>query len=868
MAKLYPPILEGTIPAFTGATLVVPFSMNKAVGANEVGSMVIKIKRINNNDIIMTRKADYFDVYNSYQATFILTQEEQELFNIGQFYRVQLAYEDNSQPSTIGYFSTVGVIKYTGKPEIGIKSLDALNSNLHTYDYIGYYKQEADPTEKLYSTRFQVFDKDEKIVEDSGELIHNSSEDVSNESLESFSFYQDFEENQLYHLVMTMTSVNGLTLKSPRYRLVQRDNTDGNFDELDKIRIEAIPNFEEGYCKVQLKPTSFSFLSTTGVFVLFRSENKKPYVWEKISQFSARMEPIDQIYKIDTTVHQGKTYIYSLQQKNNQNIYSRRIFSKPVLIDFEDMFLMDGERSLKIRFNPKVSSLKDTISESRVNTIGSQFPFITRNAHVYYKEFSISGLISHLMDDNKRFMSWKELGLEQYITNLTTENIYGERHFKLEVLKWLNNGQPKVFKSPVEGNYIVRLMNVSLSPNDTVGRMLHSFNCSAVEVAPFDYKHLLEYKFINLEATMSNVAKFSSIPFWTETTNADGTITKSYKTGELLKGQELYSFEVNGLTAGDYFEVNGEKIVVGATGAYQAKITSPIYSFKLPNNARYGTGVLTGEFKGLLETDLDKIYKIRMVENPAKQFIGNSYWRDQNDPPVFINIIDSLSDTKTKIVSIPRIRFYKRGIHKIYVAHDGNKGSFTTNSRFYSVGHSLDDRYLVTLSDLEKLSLYEIHYSSVNCTITNENGVTVYHYNGKSFLPYSEEYYDPLQGIIEDSYDIFDINVNNKYINLKETEEMEIKYINYNYLAIGDGVIAELAVVQQVIDYAYEFEDETIKEARKDYDDLYKKYTEHVISPNYNATTLERELKQLKQAYKVLVDLLTQIILQNHVKEG
>jgi hypothetical protein len=32
-------------------------------------------------------------------------------------------------------------------------------------------------------------------------------------------------------------------------------------------------------------------------------------------------------------------------------------------------------------------------------------------------------------------------------------------------MNWLNNGKPKLFRSPSEGNYIVRLMSVSLTPN-------------------------------------------------------------------------------------------------------------------------------------------------------------------------------------------------------------------------------------------------------------------------------------------------------------------------------------------------------------------------------------------------------------------
>jgi len=36
----------------------------------------------------------------------------------------------------------------------------------------------------------------------------------------------------------------------------------------------------------------------------------------------------------------------------------------------------------------------------------------------------------------------------------------------MAALDWLNDGKPKLFRSPAEGNYLVRLMNASLTPND------------------------------------------------------------------------------------------------------------------------------------------------------------------------------------------------------------------------------------------------------------------------------------------------------------------------------------------------------------------------------------------------------------------
>jgi hypothetical protein len=124
-----------------------------------------------------------------------------------------------------------------------------------------------------------------------------------------------------------------------------------------------------------------------------------------------------------------------------------------------------------------------------MDTIGSKHPFIFRNGNVNYKEFPISGLISLVSDPNERFMKGIQTGnLTALRTDtpaaeapdkvegmLTADNIQREREFKLKVLDWLNNGKPKLFKSPAEGNYIVRLMNTSLTPNDTLGRMLHTF---------------------------------------------------------------------------------------------------------------------------------------------------------------------------------------------------------------------------------------------------------------------------------------------------------------------------------------------------------------------------------------------------------
>jgi hypothetical protein len=74
-----------------------------------------------------------------------------------------------------------------------------------------------------------------------------------------------------------------------------------------------------------------------------------------------------------------------------------------------------------------------------LETIGGQYPFIFRNGNVKYKEFSIGGLISYLMDEKEAFLTTEEKKnfnpgnqsdkehLKLYTTNLTEDNIYLEK---------------------------------------------------------------------------------------------------------------------------------------------------------------------------------------------------------------------------------------------------------------------------------------------------------------------------------------------------------------------------------------------------------------------------------------------------------
>ena len=523
--------------------------------------------------------------------------------------------------------------------------------------------------------------------------------------------------------------------------------------------------YQESKKKLYIKTDHFA----RGNFLISRSSKDSNYQeWNPIATVKVEGYQKEFYNKNDYTVEQGKFYRYALQQYNQYGVLSKRQEAeyigtnnkKEMFIDFEDCFLYDGEKQLKIRYNPKISSFKTNIIESKIDTIGGKFPFFFRNGNVCYKEFPISGLISYKMDDNQLFMSRKDLGFDPkhkfmqrtfstigkkeildrikenrirannvlnqlkekgfsiqnqkvitaeqralynvyinigtQIDNLkemlnnwetTTENLNNqvesdqylsglnysaEREFKLEVLDWLNNGKPKLFRSPGEGNYIVRLMNVSLSPEDAVGRMLHNFSTTAYEIADCNYNNLtnlnivkvdeLDYKFL-----LWKTIRFSE-PKGTRK-NSDGTIyyrdrtSQSYPLyfGEVkynydeLLDRETFNVQFQDMIPGTMIQIDGQEIVIGNTGAYYIASEKGINSILVPPNSTY-QGCVTFNYYGITTGRFDLEVNEYLSQVGARQFIGNGE-----------DIIQKIENPISKIEDFGYLQFVQRDIVNVSV---------------------------------------------------------------------------------------------------------------------------------------------------------------------------------------------------------
>lgn len=681
--KLYPPQIAGSLPAFCktydilkdlslGAKITIPFIMNAGVGEAEVKGFALRLKTASSNIYIcpVLYSTDWDKEKST--VTFELPEEYANLVNEGQFYKVQLAYytyktELVINPTTgkyeetvlditnydnfiIGYYSTVGIIKCISKPKISIEGYTYESVNLFNGTFLGVYDQSESPdkTEKVYSYRFDFYDMDDNIVQTSGELIHN----INNDSDATYStdryVCNDFiQPTEVYKLVYTVTTMNGYVGSSPRYKVTANARlAPGRYME-----VVVNPVVEDGCidvsCKGELGLTPEGKMDEAlyyGEYVLTRASEEDGFVeWERIQEFRLANQKPSTFHFYDFSVKQGTKYIYAIQQFNMSKLHSTKILSPQVSVDFEDMFLFDGERSLRIRFNPKMNSFKTTHLEKKVETIGSKYPFVFRNGAVGYKEFPVEGLISYNMDENQRFFNREELynfyrmneetrekALNaKYIayqrkTDLTEDNILLERKFKMAVLDWLNNGEPKLFKSATEGNFIVRLINISLTPEETLGRMLHSFKSTAIEIADCTLENLNKYGF-----TVGG-AIGSFVPLWRtyDFNNLDDSLDGRGK--ELKFDQEVTSFKIEGVLPRTkvyiYYADSQipEEVIIGATGAYAfsgstRRVTKLLFVFENNLNIQ---GHIECEYMGRRYSNFDAITDIKLQTIISNQVIG------------------------------------------------------------------------------------------------------------------------------------------------------------------------------------------------------------------------------------------------------
>lgn len=817
--KLSPPQISGILPAFTiggeqSSTISIPFILNYSVGAKDFDRIAIIIKTVSTGIEKLrttTTNFQFDDVKRCYIAYFPCFEDAQ----IGQYYKVQIACQLGEDDNGVGYYSSVGVIKCTSQPKVFIK--DRENTKSNTYEYVGVYSQEdGDPTEKVSNYKFDLYDNSNNLISTSGILLHNSSNDEIASSIDTWTIRQALKPNLSYFIQYTVYTNNGLKCSSTKYEVMEVQFE----DPVIHADLSAKNIFDNGCINVSLigkKDNSY----ISGRFILLRASSEDNYdSWYELTRFQLNRWDSNTTLLIckDYTVQQGVEYLYAIQAYNSAGTYSNRLqnIEEKVFCDFEDAFLYDDQHQLKIRFNPKVNNFKSTILESKIDTLGGRYPFIFRNGNVKYKEFAISGLLSCLSEsvDDNNSQGWQ----------LIADNYKKERDFKLATLEWLNNGKPKLFKSGAEGNYIVRLMNVSLMPNDTLGRMLHTFNCSAYEIADYNFENLQAFGFTTPAYTETRTLKFDQWHY-------------NQQESEIIDLNKACMCEIinegnTSLKIDTYFTDN----------THISFIVEPYRTYKFDEEILKNNLILKLNIQGeglatinwaYYDTILDSfsyIYKITSTDKVI-QLIGTTG----------INFIEQMEDIRTRTGAFHYIKLSPRDSKKIYKREDGN--------------------YYFNHSDINPASFLKNYIY----LIVNEDETITHYVDGRYGV-------ENIKSIDDLSYQV-KINgssiINMDLLNTPLTSTSFKALTNITSLTelfLGDGVIADIVYQENILLYTVEAKespycDMTISPLKTQWEEKQKIYQDELISN----PPAEKEKEEMNNAYNNYIVALTNSL--NKLKE-
>lgn len=523
---LYPPVVDTYMPAFiagcTDTQCNIYFSLSKYNSSDDIKSIWVSVNNQFTNETVLanplglkvfrgglvadeTREGD--DKY-----CISLTKEDlkDKEWALNQLYKVQIRFcsADPGDSPTMAWitqnseffseWSTVCLIQGIARPELTLRNFSDAEVGIETIfstlnnKIVGRVKFEDE--EELESYHFSIFNADntEKPVYESG-IVYT---EPYNPNEINYDLDYVFTDGEKYKLNFTYTT-KSLYEKTHEYTFLVIETGGERFD----AKIYAEQDEENGCIKINVISDKERFF---GNLTIRRASSDTNFsIWEDVHTTSITSEDFLNFHWADYTVESGVWYKYGVQKRNSHGDRGLIVtIADPVMVTLQDMFLTRADQQLRIKFNPQVSGFKKVMTESLTQTLGSKYPFIKRNGNVGYRQFSISGLISHFCDENGSFITTDELYKNRKDLydvynekNLITEynDFTLERTFREKVLEFLTANDVKLFRSPAEGNILVRLMDVNFTPEQTLGRMIYSFSATAHEIDDINFNNFEKY---------------------------------------------------------------------------------------------------------------------------------------------------------------------------------------------------------------------------------------------------------------------------------------------------------------------------------------------------------------------------------------
>ena len=490
-------------------------------------------------------------------------------------------------PGLFSEWSTVGLLRFVNPPTVTMDDLKDYKSRLLTVSSgIEYAEGETDYIEKFKYSLYLQTDLNNPI-ETSGWLLSSSDTKVL-----TYEFKKELSDKTPYRVKLEYQThedyrpVTGVIPNEPQDFTTKLSE---NKPPIDGVSMSYTPDPDRGIISVKISnidpEKAKDYLDNNKLLniIIKRADSTTQFSqWETIQDCKITLNQSGNFSWDDNTVEGGVWHKYGYYVKyyeNNSaivtNLYVPEI--NPQMCYIEDMFLTNVKGTLRVRLNQQIDTLKYIVNEQITTTLGNKYPVIFRSGNTRYRQFNISGTIatggdrvetipekhnlctttgtptfdSNSLKGESLFLSEEDLsnsygnieveGKEVPIYeadyketyNITSQNNFiFEKALRDKVIDFLYDNSAKLFKTLTEGNILVKLTNISFTPNKTTGRMIYDFSATATEIAETTIENYDKYNIINIDNTTGHFEYeviISDKPITVEETNPTTTINNYTK---------------------------------------------------------------------------------------------------------------------------------------------------------------------------------------------------------------------------------------------------------------------------------------------------------------------------------------------------
>lgn len=378
-----------------------------------------------------------------------------------------------------------------------------------SYEFFGsYYTTDRKGEETLKTYSFTLYEDNGTTVESSWKKLEESGDRFLKQYEKmniNYTFDHILENNTYYYVKFRIVTKNGYEdFKIYKIKAVYSDLT------LNGLTFDVIAIPDAAKVSLNVRGSIGSLGMADGFYIRRTSIRTGFKVWKDLATYKFSGKGEFTFNYDDPFVEAGVMYKYTIQPflAERRGVY---VNTTDMLMDYDFAWLIgSNKRQVMMAYGTQISNFTKTVRESSIETIGSKYPYISRNANVGYRTFQLNTTITHYMDVEGSLINGNIfLNEGEHDSNYDTKNDYEkfykahgitennnhiiEREFRNKLFDFLYEEKPKLFKSDMEGLMLVKFSNVNLTPKLELGRMIYDLSCTVTEVGDTDFETLEKY---------------------------------------------------------------------------------------------------------------------------------------------------------------------------------------------------------------------------------------------------------------------------------------------------------------------------------------------------------------------------------------